>query len=121
MQGLGRATFHALHAKDALRSQEPLPGRVDHIHVHRTNLPARPAGNAFIRIVFDAEQREIGGWLQEDGDGAKILAESPVVVKRKGQKDSGYVVDEVADDKTPEHDARKVRHMDCLLYTSRCV
>lgn len=52
---------------------------------------------------MDAEQGEVTHRLEEDRDGADVLAESTIVLEQDGEEDARHVIDQVADKEEQEH------------------
>ena len=112
MQCLFRALIDALKAKDALRAVlSRFPLIIRHLDVHRADAQALATGNALVRIALDPQQREITHGLQKHRDRTEILAERSVVMQPQRKEDPCGIVERVADEKAPEHDARHVRYM----------
>ena len=59
--------------------------------------------NTFFLVAADAEQGEVAHRLEEDRDGADILAEGTVVFEQDGEEDSYHVINQVADKEKHEH------------------
>ena len=58
-----RADLRAFHTQNAFRPVFAPAAVVRHIHVHRTDLPAFSAFNAFSLIAGYAKQREVTHWF----------------------------------------------------------
>ena len=90
-------------AEDAFRGVLAFSGIVVDFHLHRADFQAFAAVDAFALVAMDAKQREVTHRLEEDSDGADILAEGAVVFEQDGEEDSYYVINQVADKEEHEH------------------
>ena len=90
-------------AKDTLCGVLAFAGIVVYFHFHRADLQAFAAVDAFAFIAMDAEQGEVTHRLEENRDGADILAEGTIVLEQDGEENSNHVIDQVADQEEHEH------------------
>ena len=90
-------------AQDAFRGVFAFAGILVHFHFHRADFQAFAALDAFALVAMDAEQGEVTHRLEEDRDGADILAEGAIVLEQDGEEDSYYVINQVADKEKQKH------------------
>ena len=88
MQCFLGAFIHALETQYTIRPVDTLPGVVNHIHIHGTNLAAFVARYAFFLFVFYAKQRKIACGFQKYCNRADIFAKCPVVLEAESENDS---------------------------------
>ena len=98
-----RTFFGALMAQDTLGGIFPFAGIVVHFYIHRTDLQAFAAMDAFALVAMDAEQGEVAHRLEEDRDGTDILAKGAIVLEQDGEEDAYHVIDQVADKEKHKH------------------
>ena len=82
------AGLYTLHAEDALRVVRAAARVVQHVHLHGAGPLAGVAADAFAVIAGDAQEREVAYRLEEDRDGADVLAEGAVVLEGVDQGDA---------------------------------
>ena len=99
LQRLYGACFLAPVAEDALCGVFSLAGIVAHFHIHRTDFQTFTAMDAFAFVATDAQHGEVTHRLEEDCDGADVLAEGAVVFKNHGERNADRVVEQIADKK----------------------
>ena len=90
-------------AQDTLSGIFPFTGILVHFYIHRTDFQAFVAVDALAFVAMDAEQGEVTHRLEEDRDGADILAEGAVVLEQDGEEDAHHVIDQVADEEKHKH------------------
>ena len=78
-QSVNRTGFLALLAKDALGGVLSVACIAVDFHIHRADLQAFAAVDAFFLIAFDAEPREIAHRFQENRYRTNVFAEGAVV------------------------------------------
>ena len=84
---------------------------------HRRGCAKAPRGSlhraldALVVVARDAQRREVAHWLQEHHDGARVLAESPIVAQCVGKGDADGVGGHVACDERPERGALDAAHV----------
>lgn len=64
--------------------------------------------NAFALVTVDAQKRKITHGLQKYCDRAEIFAERAVILKYKGERNSGYIVKRISGEKQPKHNFLKI-------------
>ena len=90
-------------AQDAFSGVFPFSRIVVYFDIHRADLQALSALDAFAFITMNAEQGEVAHRLKEDRDGADILAEGAIILEQDGEEDAYHVIDQVADKEKHEH------------------
>ena len=78
-QSVNRTGFLALLAKDALGGVLSVARIAVDFHIHRADLDAFAAVDAFFFVTFDAKPREIAHRLQENRYRTNVFAEGAVV------------------------------------------
>ena len=78
-QSVNRTGFLALLAKDALGGVLSFARVAVDFHIHRADLQALTAMDAFFLVAFDTQPREIAHWLQEYRYRTNVFAEGAVV------------------------------------------
>ena len=78
-QSVNRTGFLTLLAKDALGGILSVARIAVDFHIHRANLQALVAVDAFFLVAFDAQCREIAHWFQENRYRTNVFAEGAVV------------------------------------------
>ena len=81
---------------------------VGHVHVHRADAPAFATVDAFGSVASYAQQRKVAHGLEKYSDGANVLAECAVILKRKRERYAQRVVKRVAYNECPEHYALNI-------------
>ena len=90
-------------AQDAFSGVFPFSRIVVYFDIHRADLQALSALDAFAFITMNAEQGEVAHRLEEDRNGADIFAEGAIVLEQDGEEDAHHVIDQVADKEKHEH------------------
>ena len=78
-QSVNRTGFLAFLAEDAFGGALSVARIAVDFHIHRANLQALAAVDAFFLIAFDAKPREIAHRLQKNRYRTNVFAESAVV------------------------------------------
>ena len=78
-QSVNRTGFLAFLAKDALGGVFSVACIAVDFHIHRTNLQALVAVDAFFLIAFDTKPREVAHRLQENRYRTNVFAKGAVV------------------------------------------
>ena len=105
LRGTGSRTFVA---KDTLRSVFPFAGFPVDLHVHGADPQTLPTMDTLLLIAVDAQQRKVTHGLEKHRNRAQILAERPVILEGKGQRDARKVIERVPGEEQPEHDSLQV-------------
>ena len=105
MQRLCGTHLRALIAEYALCSVFPLAGFLINLHVHGADLQTLPAMDTLILITVDAQKREIAHRFEKNRNGTQVLAECPVILEEKCKDNSCRIIENVTNDKCPEHDS----------------
>ena len=110
MQRLCGTGLCALVAENTLRSVFPLAGFLVDLHIHRADPQALAAVDALLLVAVGAQQRKVTHRLEEYRDRTQILAERPVILEDKGQRNARKVIERVSGEEQPKHDLLQVRN-----------
>ena len=108
---LDGASLFTFKAKYALGGVGALAAFLVTFHVHRADLQALAAADAFAFVAVDTEKRKVAHWLEEQRDRADVFAEGAVVLEGKGENDADEIIQRVAAEEEPEHDAFQIADM----------
>ena len=103
--------LNAFHAENALCTIFPFPGIIGNIYIHWAHAFALSARNAFLFVTLYPYKRIIAHRLQEHRDGTNVLTECSVVLKSICKDDANNIVEDISNNKRPEHDSFKVPDM----------
>ena len=93
---------------NALRSVFPVPRVISNINVHRTYPLALPAGDTFFLIASYPQKGEITHGLQKHSNRTNVFAEGPIILESECKDNSYCIIQNIADDKRPEHDSLNI-------------
>ena len=111
LQRLFWTVLHTLQAEDTLRSIFSLSGIIRYIYLHRTHPLTLSAGDTFAFVTPYPQQGIITHRLQKHRDRADVFAERTVVLESKRERYADDVVEQIPDDKRPEHDPFHIASM----------
>lgn len=81
-----------------------LSGIAWYVNIHRAHLFAYSAGDAFLFIYFNTEQRKVTHWFQKNCNRADVFAKGSVIFALISNSNSNNVVEDVSNEEAPPHD-----------------
>lgn len=107
-QSFFRAVPYTFHAKDTLCTVLSTTGVIRNIHIHRADLPAFAAGDAFLPVASYSQKRVVAHRLKKNSDRTYVFAECTVVSEQMRQDDTDGIVEYVTYYKSPEYDVFQI-------------